>query len=181
MNNLLSFHKELVMKTISFNNVNKRFKMAETTIKIPSGSETIRTEVVCPNDTNPMGILQGGQLVRWMDIGAAVCAQIHAEKICVTASIDSVNFKIPAKLGDIVNIKAKITRAFTSSMEIFVQAYVQNIKSKKKILASEAYFTFVALDDKAKPTSVPSLKPVTKEETRQYNNAIKRRKKHRDE
>ena len=60
--------------------------------KTPTASETIKTEVVCPNDTNPMGILQGGRLVEWMDIAAAVCAQTHAEKICVTASIDKVDF-----------------------------------------------------------------------------------------
>ena len=149
--------------------------MAEIKTKIPSDSETIRTEVVCPNDTNPMGILKGGQLIQWMDIAAAICAQIHAERICVTASIAGVNFKTPVKLGDIVSIKAKITRAFTSSMEIFVQAYTQNIR-EKRILAGGAWFTFVALNDKAKPTPVPEVKPVTKEEARQCNNAVKRRK-----
>ena len=150
-------------------------------IKTPSESETIRTEVVCPNDTNPMGILKGGQLVHWMDMAAAVCAQIHAEKICVTVSIDNLQFKIPAKLGDIVKIKAKITKAFTSSMEIFVQAHVKNIKSKEKVLVSEAWFIFVALDDKAKPTPVPAVRAVTKEEIRQYNNAIPRRKNYKDD
>lgn len=90
--------------------------------KTPKESETIMTEVVCPNDTNPMGILQGGKLVQWMDIASAVCAQNHAEHICVTASIDSVKFKTPAKVGDIITIQAKMTRAFSSSMEIFVQA-----------------------------------------------------------
>ena len=80
--------------------------------KSPKDSETIMTQVVCPNDTNPMGILQGGKLVQWMDIASAVCAQNHAENICVTASIDSVKFKSPAKVGDIITIKAKITRAF---------------------------------------------------------------------
>lgn len=87
-------------------------------IKTPKHSETIMTEVVCPNDTNPMGILQGGRLVQWMDIASAVCTQNHAEHICVTASIDSVKFKSPAKVGDIITIKARITRSFNSSMEI---------------------------------------------------------------
>lgn len=91
--------------------------------KSPSASATIKTEVVCPNDTNPMGMLQGGQLVYWMDIAAAVCAQVHSEKICVTASIDSMNFRAPAKVGDIITIQAKITRAFISSMEIQVRAW----------------------------------------------------------
>ena len=149
--------------------------------KIPSESVTTRIEVVCPNDTNPMSILKGGQLVQWMDMAAAVCAQIHAEKICVTASLDKVNFKAPVKLGDVVMIKAKITRAFTSSMEIFVQAYTKNIKTTQEVLVSEAYLTFVALDDNGKPTSVPMVRPTSEEETEQYDNAPQRRKNHRDE
>ena len=78
-------------------------------------SETIKTEVVCPNDANPMGLLQGGRLVEWMDIGAAVCAQTHSGKICVTASINQVDFNAAAKVGDIITIYARITRAFTTS------------------------------------------------------------------
>ncbi|MBK7816171.1 MAG: hypothetical protein IPJ60_00645 [Sphingobacteriaceae bacterium] len=92
------------------------------------------TEIVCPNDTNPMGILQGGRLVQWMDIASAVCAQNHSEHICVTASIDSVKFKSPAKVGDIITIKARITRAFNSSMEIFVQAWAKKLEGSKLIL-----------------------------------------------
>lgn len=144
--------------------------------KLPAESETIRTEVVCPNDTNPMGLLKGGQLVQWMDMAAAVCSQIHTEKICVTASINTVDFKMPVKLGDIVIIKAKITRAFTSSIEIFVQAFTRTRVSKKKNLVSEAYFTFVALNEMAKPTAVPEVNPVTKAEIKQYNDAAKRKK-----
>lgn len=145
--------------------------------KTPAASETIKTEVVCPNDTNPMGILQGGRLVQWMDIAAAVCAQTHAGKICVTASIDSASFKTPARLGDIIIIKAKITRAFTTSMEIFVQAFARTVLSQEKRLVSGAYFTFVALDDKANTIAVNSLKPVTKAEKKQFEAALVRKKK----
>src|ERR1019366_1029322 len=95
--------------------------------KRPAASLTIKTEVVCPNDTNPMGILQGGRLVQWMDIAAAVCAQTHAEKICVTASINQVDFNAPAKVGDIITIRASLTRAFNSSMEIFVESFAKNV------------------------------------------------------
>ena len=133
------------------------------------------TEVVCPNDTNPMGILQGGRLVQWMDIASAVCAQNHAEHICVTASIDSVSFKAPAKVGDIITIKAKMTRAFSSSMEIFVQAWAKKVISQKAYLINEAYFTFVALDDYANPTEIPLLKPLTVNEKAEFVNALKRK------
>jgi len=140
-------------------------------------SETIKTEVVCPNDANPMGLLQGGRLVEWMDIGAAVCAQTHSGKICVTASINQVDFNAAAKVGDIITIYARITRAFTTSMEIFVQSYARKVLAEKKYLISEAYFTFVALDEMGKVSEVISLHPVTASEKKQFNAALLRRKK----
>ncbi len=144
--------------------------------KKPKDSETVMTEVVCPNDTNPMGILQGGRLVQWMDIASAVSAQNHAAHICVTASIDTVKFKAPAKVGDIITIKAKITRAFTSSMEIKVQAWAKKVISQKAYLINEAYFTFVAIDDYTNPAPISPIKPETAEEKREYIAADKRRK-----
>ncbi|MFZ4769555.1 MAG: acyl-CoA thioesterase [Ferruginibacter sp.] len=140
-------------------------------------SETIKTEVVCPNDANPMGLLQGGRLVEWMDIGAAVCAQTHSGKICVTASINQVDFNAAAKVGDIITIYARITRAFTTSMEIFVQSYARKVLAEKKYLISEAYFTFVALDEMGKVSEVISLHPLTASEKKQFNAALLRRKK----
>jgi acyl-CoA hydrolase len=144
--------------------------------KAPSASETIKTEVVCPNDTNPMGILQGGKLVEWMDIAAAVCAQTHAGKICVTASINHVDFNAAAKVGDIVTICARITRAFNSSMEIFVQSFARKVLQGKKYLISEAFFTFVALDENGNATTVIAVKPVTVAEKERFNAASLRRR-----
>lgn len=144
--------------------------------KSPKASETIMTEVVCPNDTNPMGMLQGGRLVQWMDIASAVTAQNHAEHICVTASIDSVQFKAPAKVGDIITIKAKITRSFHSSMEIEVFAWAKKVLSQKSYLINVAYFTFVAIDDNAQKISIAGVKASTAEEKKEFEMAIKRRK-----
>lgn len=143
--------------------------------KTPKASETIMTEVVCPNDTNPMGILQGGRLVQWMDIASAVTAQNHSEHICVTASIDSVKFKAPAKVGDIITIRAKITRSFHSSMEVRVTAWAKKVISQKNYLINEAYFTFVAIDDNAHPTMVPAVKPESIEEKKEFEASVKRR------
>ena len=145
--------------------------------KRPSASETIKTEVVCPNDTNPMGFLQGGKLVEWMDIAAAVCAQTHAGKICVTASINHVDFNAAAKVGDIITVCARITRAFNSSMEIFVQSFARKVLEGKKYLISEAFFTFVALDDNGNATTVIAVKPVTAAEKVRYDAALLRRRK----
>ncbi|MEO9257877.1 MAG: acyl-CoA thioesterase [Crocinitomicaceae bacterium] len=144
-------------------------------IKTTRNSETIMTEVVCPNDTNPMGILLGGKLVQWMDIASAVCAQNHAEQICVTASIGMVNFKASATLGEIITVKAKVTRAFKTSMEIGVKVWSKKVLEKNKRLINEAYFTFVAIDENASPVAVPGLKPLTAEEKSEYQAAGKRK------
>jgi len=144
--------------------------------KTPSESEIIKTEVVCPNDTNPMGILQGGRLVEWMDIAAAICAQTHTEKICVTASIMNVNFKLAAKIGDIVTVKAKMTRSFQTSMEIVVQSFARNVHETKNKLISEAYFTFVALSENEKISSdLTPIKPTTILEKQLFRSALKRK------
>jgi acyl-CoA hydrolase len=147
--------------------------------KTPTESETIKTEVVFPNDTNPMGILQGGRMVQWMDIAAAVCAQKHAAKIAVTVSIDNVSFNRSARIGDIITIRAVITRAFSTSMEIFVSAHAKNVISQESNLINEAYFTFVALDDHARPTAVPTVTAVSKEEKQRYRDALLRKQKAR--
>lgn len=144
--------------------------------KTSKDSFTVKTEVVCPNDTNPMGMLQGGRLVEWMDIAAAVCAQMHAGKICVTASINHVDFTAAAKVGNIVTITANITRAFTSSMEIFVQANARDVISGDKHSISEAYFSFVAIDTSGEAATVPGFKAVTTKEKEQFSGALIRRK-----
>ncbi len=144
--------------------------------KKPSASVVVKTEVVCPNDSNPMGFLKGGRLVEWMDIAAAVCAQTHAGKICVTAAINQVDFKEAAKIGDIILINAKITRAFNTSMEIFVQAFARKVLVVKKYSISEAFFTFVALDENGNTTPVISLVPTTLSEKEFYASALQRKK-----
>lgn len=143
--------------------------------KSPSESETIMTEVVYPNDANPMGMLQGGRLVQWMDTASAICAQTHAGRIAVTVSIDKVQFKNPAKIGDIISINAKVTRAFDKSMEIHVKASSRKVISGEVHAISDAYFSFVALDDNANPTAVPALKPASADEKANYKNALHRR------
>ncbi len=145
--------------------------------KSPQNSITTKTEVVCSNHTNPMGLLLGGHLVEWMDVAAAVCSQRHSGHICVTVSINTVNFNSSAKVGDIVEIVAVITRAFRSSMEIFVEASSTNVVNRSTNLISSAYFTFVALDENGKPTSIPSVLPESPKEKALYDGALERRNK----
>ncbi len=144
--------------------------------KSPSFSETIMTEVVFPNDTNPLGFLRGGNMMHWMDIASAVCAQTHANMDSVTVAVDKLIFKNPVTLGSIVTITAKITRSFKSSMEIYVEVWAKKIPGKGSYLTNTAYYTFVALDKNAHPAEVPIVTPKTAEEKRQYVAALKRRK-----
>jgi acyl-CoA hydrolase len=151
--------------------------MKSTIYKTPAESETIKTEVVCPDDTNPMEVLKGGRLVEWMDVAAAICAQTHTGKICVTASINKADFYAAAKAGDIISIFAKITRAFNASMEIYVSAFARKVLGGKNYLISEAYFTFVAIDENGKTTPAMVVKPVSSFEKKQYAAALYRKKK----
>jgi len=144
--------------------------------KHPKYSETMMTEVVFPNDTNPMGIVQGGRIIQLMDIACAICAQTHSGRIAVTASIDKVSFKHPARLGDILMINATITRAFTTSMEIFAEVKSKRLPDLKPRVTSEAYFTFVALDENARPAAVIPVAPVTAAEKKYYKEALQRKK-----
>jgi acyl-CoA hydrolase len=143
--------------------------------KSPADSEVIMNEIVMPNDTNPLGILRGGRLMDWMDLASAMCAQIHSEMVAVTASIDKVDFYHSVKSGDIVTIKARITRTFNSSMEICVEAWAKNIRKKTNLKTNMAIFTFVALDEDAKPSKVIEINPQTEEEQKLYEAALARR------
>ncbi len=146
-----------------------------TTSKKVNESATVFTEIVMPNDTNPMHNLMGGNLLKWMDIACGICASKHANRIAVTAAVDSVSFNRPLKIGDIVTISARMTRAFTSSMEIYVEVFKENFRSHEKVKCNEAYLTFVALDDDGRPVAVPQIAPESEEEERRYVSALRRR------
>lgn len=145
-------------------------------IKKVSDSKTVMTEMVMPNDTNPMNNLMGGNLLRWMDIGAGICAAKHCEAHVVTASVDHVSFKMPIKVGEVITIEASVTRAFNTSLEIFVEVFAADVRGHNSRRSNHAYFTFVSLNDKtSKPQVVPPLTPLSEEEQNRYNNATKRR------
>src|SRR5690242_8762849 len=124
-------------------------------VKSPSDSHTIMNELVLPNDTNTLNNLMGGKLLHWMDICAAITAQKHAGKTVVTASVDSVSFGKSIRLGDVVTLEAKVTRAFNSSMEIHISVDAASIPTGEKYKSNEAYYTFVALDRNGAPLKVP--------------------------
>jgi acyl-CoA hydrolase len=112
----------------------------------------VKTEVVCPNDTNPMGILSGGKLVSWMDIAAAVAAQTYSGRICVTVAIRNMEFHHPVRTGDIVRILARVTDARRSSMDIRVTAMARTYRAPEEVCVSDALFVFVAINEQGLPT-----------------------------
>lgn len=132
-------------------------------------------ELVLPNDTNTLNNLMGGRLLHWMDIAAAIAAQKHCNQIVVTASVDNVAFHQPIKLGDVVSIEAKVTRAFTTSVEVRLDVWAQNIPSGTKAKSNEAYYTFVALDADGKTVPVPPVLAETEEEQKMFDAALRRR------
>jgi acyl-CoA hydrolase len=143
--------------------------------KSPKDSYIVMNELVLPNDTNTLNNLMGGRLLHWMDIAAAISGQKHCNRIVVTASVDNVSFKHPIKLGDVISIEAKVTRAFNTSIEIRLDVWAENIPSGTRVKSNEAYYTFVALDEEGRTIPVPELIPETKEEITLYDGALRRR------
>lgn len=139
-------------------------------------SKTTMTEMIMPNDTNPLGNLMGGNLLRWMDIVGGICAGKHCEAHVVTASVDHVSFQKPIRLGDVITIDASVTRAFNSSVEIYVEVFAANIKGGDNRRSNHAYFTFVGIDDALKkPIKIPAVLPLSREEQLLYEGASRRR------
>jgi acyl-CoA hydrolase len=143
--------------------------------KTPGESMVEMTELVLPNDTNVLGNLLGGRMMHWIDIAGAMAATRHSNKIVATACVDSLDFRHPVRVGELVMLKAKLTWVGKTSMEVKVKVYAENIKTGAIILTNKAYLTFVALDDEGKPTSVPALYPETYEDKKDYKEAEIRR------
>jgi acyl-CoA hydrolase len=133
------------------------------------------TELVLPNDTNTLINLMGGRLMHWMDIAAAISAMRLCNSPVVTASVDNVSFHHPIKLGNILTIESKVTRAFNSSMEVYLKVTGEDLQQQRKYLSNEAYFTFVSLTAEGMPSKVPELIPETDDEKERFRGALRRR------
>lgn len=140
-----------------------------------SDSQIIMTELVLPNHTNQLGNLLGGQLMHWIDICAALSAAKHSNRVCVTASVDRIDFHHPIRLGDAVTLVASVNRVFRTSMEVGVKVYAQNFRKGTKIHTNTAYLTFVAVDNEGKPVPAAEAVPETEDEKRRYDEALIRR------
>jgi len=138
-------------------------------------SQVFTTQLILPNDTNQMGNLLGGTLMHWIDIAAAISAQRHSGMVCVTASVDEINFHTPVKLGEIVTLQASVNRVFRTSMEVGVVVTALGKGNDPSRRANNAYLTFVAIDDKGRPVDVIPIVPETDDEKRRFAEALERR------
>lgn len=143
--------------------------------KTPSESRTVMTDLVLPSETNPLNNLFGGELLARMDRAASISARRHSRRITVTASVNHVAFNRAVPLGSVVTVEAAVSRAFKTSMEIFIDVWIEDRFTGERTKANEAIYTFVAVDDTGKPTEVPELPPETDLEKERFAAALRRK------
>lgn len=143
--------------------------------KTPTDSLTVLTDIVLPGETNPLNNLFGGELLARMDRAASIAARRHSRRICVTASVNNVAFNKSIPLGSVVTVEAKVSRTFRTSLEIFIDVWIEDRESGEKIKANEAIYTFVAVDETGRPVEVPAIIPETTEEKNRFDAALRRK------
>ena len=143
--------------------------------KTASQSKTIVTDLVLPSETNPINNLFGGELLARMDRAASIAARRHSRRIVVTASVNHVAFNRAVPLGSVVMIEAKVSRSFNSSMEVYMDVWIEDRESGECIKANEAIYTFVAVDETGRPVRVPELVPETELEKQRFDAALRRK------
>ena len=143
--------------------------------RYPKETFASTTRIVMPNDTNTLGNLMGGNLLNWMDVAAAISANRHCRRVVVTAAVNNVSFDRPIRLADIVIIESQVTRSFNSSMEVYLEVFVEDSATGERERCNEAMYTFVAVDQLGAPIVVPDLLPETADERDRFDGALRRR------
>jgi acyl-CoA hydrolase len=138
-------------------------------------SQSERSEIVLPADTNAIGNLFGGRLMQYIDLVAAMAASRHARAFTVTASMDHLDFVAPVRLGELLILKASVNRAFRTSMEVGVRVMVEDVREQRLRHVSSAYLTFVAVDREGHKLAVPQVVPETEHQQRRFEDAGRRR------
>nr|WP_232798491.1 acyl-CoA thioesterase [Salinibacter altiplanensis] len=133
------------------------------------------TEIVLPNDTNGLGNMMGGRLLHLMDKCAAISAQRHSNRVCVTAAVDNVEFQSAIREGEVVVIESHVNRAFRTSMEVELNVWAENPLEETHRTCNRAFYTYVALDEDGGPVPIPDVTPETEQEQKRYESAAKRR------
>ena len=144
-------------------------------------SQSEMTELVLPNDANPLGALLGGRLMHWIDLAGAMAVHRHTRSYAVTASVDHIDFLVPVQVGDLVILRSSVNRVFQTSVEVGVKVFVENYIADTSQHVASAYLTFVAIDAKGNHLKVPAVIPETEEQQRRYDDAGRRREIRRSE
>ena len=143
--------------------------------KTSQESLTILTDLVLPGETNYLDNLFGGELLARMDRACSIAAKRHSRRIVVTVSLNHVAFNKPVPVGSVITLEAKVSRAFKSSMETYVDVWVEDRKSRTRTKVNEGIYTFVAVDDDGKPVAIPQLEPETELEKERFKGALIRK------
>jgi len=133
------------------------------------------SEIALPNDANGLGNVLGGKVMHLVDLAAAMAAIRHARRPCVTASVDSLHFLHPVRIGQLIVLRSSVNRVFRSSMEVGVQVETETLLTGEKLHTCSAYLTFVALSETGKAVEIPPVIPESEEEMRRYRQARERR------
>jgi acyl-CoA hydrolase len=149
--------------------------MGKPRIKTVKESQVQMVQMALPTDTNRLGNLLGGRLMQWIDIAAAIASSRHTNRVCVTASVDELNFHHPVAQGEVVILQASVNRVFSTSLEVGVRVTKEDLLTGKRTYTNTAYLTFVSIDDEGKPVAAPPIRPETKEEKRRFADAARRR------
>ena len=143
--------------------------------KTPNDSLTVMTDLVLPGETNPLDNLFGGELLARMDRASSIAARRHCNRITVTASVNHVVFSKAVPVGSVLTIEAKVSRSFNTSMEIFVDVWMEDRETGEKTKVNEGIYTFVAVDRTGTPVKVPVIIPQTELEKERYEGALRRK------
>lgn len=143
--------------------------------KTPKESVTILTDLVLPAETNPLNNLFGGELLARMDRACSIAARRHSRRIVVTASVNHVSFAKAVPVGSVVTVEAKVSRAFNSSMEVYVDVWIEDRESGLRSRANEGIYTFVAVDETGSPVPVAQIVPETSLEKERFDGALRRK------
>ena len=143
--------------------------------KTPKESQTVMTTIVLTSETNAHNNMFGGDLLALMDRACAIAAMRHAQCKVVTVSVSHVTFELPIPVGSTIEVDAKVSKAFGSSMEVFADVWIDDIFTHQKTKSNQGIYTFVAVNDDLRPVKVPELIPETEEERERFRGAQRRR------
>jgi acyl-CoA hydrolase len=150
--------------------------MSDPKAKTVADSVTETVEIVLPNDANPLGNILGGKVMHLIDIVGAISARRHCRSVIVTASVDNLDFVYPIKVGQLIILRAFVTRTFNTSLEVEVNVFLEDSLTGTRRQTSSAFVTYVAVDQDGHPKKVPPIVPVTAEEKRRFREALERRR-----